>query len=62
MRSGITGARALSIVSTTVGMATLHAAMGAGNLAIMKLPSWITTFRARNEPSLTGSNGVVMPL
>ena len=62
MRSGSAGASARSTVSTTVGSATLQPAIGAGYFAIMKVPSGITTLRARNEPSFTGSSGVVIAL
>ena len=36
--------------------------MGAGNLAIMMLPSGMMTLSARNEPSLTGSSGPGSPI
>ena len=40
----------------------LHFAIGAGNCAIMKFPSSIHTVSAANDPSFTGSSGMVMAL
>jgi hypothetical protein len=61
-RSGIGSASAATMVSTTIGTIALQPDIGAGNRAIMMLPSGMTTSRARNEPSLTGSSGPVSAL
>src|SRR3984957_7538345 len=53
------GAIAARIASITLGSAELQLAIGAGNFAIMKLPSGRITLRARNEPSFTASIGDV---
>src|SRR6516165_1605175 len=59
-RSGMAGASAATMVSTTIGTITLKLDIGAGKRAIMTLPSGIITLSARKEPSLTESSAPLL--